>query len=33
MERRIRFSLYIEDLFATGQDAANRATKQHPQTP
>ena len=26
MERRIRFSLYIEDVFATGHDAANRAT-------
>ena len=26
MERRIRFSLYIEDMFLTGHDAANRAT-------
>jgi hypothetical protein len=26
MERRVRFSLYIEDMFATGHDAANRAT-------
>jgi hypothetical protein len=26
MERRIRFSLYIEDMFSTGHDAANRAT-------
>ena len=26
MERRLRFSLYIEDMFATGHDAANRAT-------
>jgi hypothetical protein len=26
MERRIRLSLYIEDMFATGHDAANRAT-------
>ncbi len=26
MERRIRLSLYIEDMFSTGHDAANRAT-------
>ena len=26
MERRARLSLYIEDMFATGHDAANRAT-------
>jgi hypothetical protein len=26
MERRVRFSLYIEDMFTTGHDAANRAT-------
>jgi hypothetical protein len=26
MERSVRFSLYIEDMFATGHDAANRAT-------
>ena len=26
MERRVRLSLYIEDMFATGHDAANRAT-------
>jgi hypothetical protein len=26
MEQRLRFSLYIEDMFATGHDAANRAT-------
>src|SRR6202050_961317 len=26
MERRVRFSLYIEDMFATGHDGANRAT-------
>jgi hypothetical protein len=25
MERRIRLSLYIEDMFTTGHDAANRA--------
>jgi hypothetical protein len=25
MERRVRFSLYIEDMFETGHDAANRA--------
>jgi hypothetical protein len=25
MERRIRFSLYIEDMFTTSHDAANRA--------
>jgi hypothetical protein len=25
MERGIRFSLYIEEMFATGHDAANRA--------
>ena len=25
MERRVRFSLYIEDMFTTGHDAANRA--------
>ena len=24
MARRVRFSLYIEDMFATGHDAANR---------
>ena len=30
MERAVRFSLYIEDMFRTGHDAANRATvKQH----
>jgi hypothetical protein len=26
MERGVRFSLYIEAMFATGHDAANRAT-------
>ena len=26
MERRARLSLYIEDMFVTGHDAANRAT-------
>ena len=26
MERRVRLSLYIEDMFTTGPDAANRAT-------
>jgi hypothetical protein len=26
MERGLRLSLYIEDMFATGHDAANRAT-------
>src|ERR1700722_8210456 len=26
MERRVRFSLYFEDMFTTGHDAANRAT-------
>src|SRR6202042_451043 len=26
MERRVRLSLYIEDMFTTGHDAANRAT-------
>jgi hypothetical protein len=26
MERRARLSLYIEDMFTTGRDAANRAT-------
>jgi hypothetical protein len=26
MERRVRFSLYIEDMFTTGHDTANRAT-------
>lgn len=26
MERRIRLSLYIEDMFRTGHDAANRET-------
>jgi hypothetical protein len=26
MERRARLSLYIEDMFSTGHDAANRAT-------
>ena len=26
MERRVRLSLYIEDMFATGHDAANRET-------
>src|SRR5580692_4110455 len=32
MEQRLRFSLYIEDMFATGHDAANRATvKQYAQ--
>ena len=31
MERRARMSLYIEDMFSTGHDAANRAAvKQHP---
>ncbi len=31
MERRARMSLCIEDMFATGHDAANRAAvKQHP---
>ena len=31
MERRIRLSLYIEDMFTTGHDAANRAAvKQYP---
>ncbi len=30
MERGARLSLYIEDMFATGHDAANRATvRQH----
>jgi hypothetical protein len=29
MERRIRLSLYIEDMFTTGHDAANRATVKH----
>jgi hypothetical protein len=29
MERRIRLSLYIEDMFTTGHDAANRATIKH----
>jgi hypothetical protein len=30
MERRARLSLYIEEMFATGHEAANRATvKQH----
>ena len=30
MERRVRLSLYIEDMFSTGHDAANRAAvKQH----
>ena len=26
MERQVRLSLYIEDMFTTGHDAANRAT-------
>ena len=26
MERRVRLSLYIEEMFETGHDAANRAT-------
>ena len=26
MERRVRLSLYIEDMFTNGHDAANRAT-------
>ncbi len=26
MERRVRLSLYIEDMFATGHDTANRET-------
>jgi hypothetical protein len=26
IERRVRLSLYIEDMFSTGHDAANRAT-------
>jgi hypothetical protein len=26
MERRVRLSLYIEDMFKTGHDAANRET-------
>ena len=26
MDRRVRLSLYIEDMFKTGHDAANRAT-------
>jgi len=26
MERRVRLSLYIEDMFRTGHDAANRET-------
>ena len=31
MERRVRLSLYIEDMFTTGHDAANRAAvKQYP---
>ena len=32
MERRVALSLYIEDMFATGHDAANRATvkQRHP---
>jgi hypothetical protein len=30
MERGVRLSLYIEEMFATGHDAANRAAmKQH----
>lgn len=30
MERKVRLSLYIEDMFKTGHDAANRAAvKQH----
>ena len=29
MERRVRVSLYIEDMFTTGHDAANRATVKH----
>jgi hypothetical protein len=31
MERRVRLALYIEDMFKTGHDAANRASvKQYP---
>jgi hypothetical protein len=26
VERRVRFSLYVEEMFTTGHDAANRAT-------
>ncbi len=29
MERRARISLYIEDMFSTGHDAANRAAVKH----
>jgi hypothetical protein len=29
MERRVRLSLYIEAMFTTGHDAANRATVKH----
>ena len=29
MERRARMSLYIEDMFSTGHDAANRAAVKH----
>lgn len=34
MERGARLSFYIEDMFATGHDAANRATvpQYHPET-
>jgi hypothetical protein len=29
MERRARLSLYIDDMFSTGHDAANRAAVKH----
>jgi hypothetical protein len=29
MERDVRLSLYIEEMFTTSNDAANRAVKQH----
>ncbi len=29
LERRARLSLYIEDMFSTGHDAANRAAVKH----
>jgi hypothetical protein len=34
MERGVRFSLYIEEMFSTGHDAANRAAvkQHHPET-
>ena len=31
LERRVRLSIYIEDMFSTGHDAANRAAvRQYP---